>query len=78
MVETVFCLSGLTRIRWTSPAVARMLPAAGYRIVAQVACADPDILFRDPDRVNREQKIFNGTIGSRDVRRLIRAAENLV
>ena len=78
LVETVFCLSGLTRIQWTSPAVARMLLAAGYRTVAQVASADPDMLYRDLDRVNREQKIFKGTIGSRDVRRLIRAAKTLV
>ena len=71
---TLFNLSDLTRIQWTSPTTARMLLAAGYTGAAKVARANAEVLYRELDAVNRAQQLFKGTIGLRDVRRLIIAA----
>ncbi|MCM2466704.1 DUF4332 domain-containing protein [Methanoculleus oceani] len=74
VVDSLYALADLTRIQWVSPTAARMLVSAGYTDVNAVSNADPEELCSDLDRVNKEHKYFKGTIGLRDVRRLVKAA----
>ncbi len=74
VIDALYVLAGLTRIQWVSPIVARMLVSAGYTDPEAISGADPERLCSDLDRVNREHKYFKGTIGLRDVRRLVKAA----
>ncbi len=74
VIDALYALADLTRIQWVSPIAARMLVSAGYTDVKAVAGADPERLHSDLDRVNKEHKFFKGTIGLRDVRRLVKAA----
>ncbi|WP_067076087.1 DUF4332 domain-containing protein [Methanoculleus horonobensis] len=76
-IDSLYALADLTRIQWVSPTAARMLVAAGYTDAKAVAAADPEELCSDLDRVNREHTFFKGTIGLRDVRRLVKAASYL-
>jgi len=74
VIDSLYTLADLTRIQWVSPTAARMLVSAGYTDVKAVCDADPEGLCSELDRVNRENKYFKGTIGLRDVRRLVKAA----
>lgn len=73
-IDALYVLAGLTRIQWVSPIVVRMLVSAGYTDPKAISGADPERLCSDLDRVNREHKYFKGTIGLRDVRRLMKTA----
>ena len=77
VIDSLYTLADLTRIQWVSPTAARMLVSAGYKDVKAVCDADPEGLCSDLDRVNKENKYFKGTIGLRDVRRLVKAASYL-
>ena len=70
-------LCDLTRMQWTSPLAARMLLDAGYSSVRMVAKADPQALYDAFCKTNKGDKYFKGTIGLRDVKRLIQSASNL-
>ena len=74
-IDSLSVLVDLTRIQWTSPVAARMLVSAGYKNIKSVSDANPDKLCIELDRVNKENKYFKGTIGLRDVRRLVKAAK---
>jgi len=74
VIDAISALADLTRIQWVSPTTARMLVSAGYKDAKAVSGADPEGLCSDLDRVNKENKYFKGTIGLRDVRRLMKAA----
>ncbi len=74
VIDSLCVLADLTRIQWVSPTVARMLVSAGYKDAKTVSDADPERLFADLNRVNNEHNYFKGTLGLRDVRRLVRAA----
>jgi hypothetical protein len=74
----LFNLSALSRVQWVSPTTTRMLIEAGYATCQQLASADKDELFEAMDRVNKKGKYFNGTIGLRDIKRLIDAAKYAV
>lgn len=74
VIDALYVLAGLTRVQWVSPIAARMLVSAGYKDPEAVSGADPERLCSDLNRVNREQGYFKGTIGLRDVRRLVKAA----
>lgn len=74
LIESLYALADLTRIQWVSPTAARMLVSAGYTDAKAVAVADPEELCSDLDRVNKEHNYFKGTIGLRDIRRLVKAA----
>lgn len=67
-------LSGLVRVQWINPSLARTLLAAGYRTPAAVAGADPACLIRAVAHANKDRQFFNATIGERDMRRIIHAA----
>lgn len=71
-------LSSLCRVQWVSPTAGRMLIEAGYETCQKLAAADKDVLFEAMDRVNKDRKYFKGTIGSRDIKRLIDAAKYIV
>ena len=73
-IESISVLVDLTRIQWVSPVAARMLVSAGYSNVKAVSDANPDTLCSELDRVNKENRYFKGTIGLRDIRRLVKAA----
>lgn len=73
-VESVFRLADLTRIQWVSPVVARMLAEAGCPDPKAVADADPETLCADLSQINAGGRFFNGTIGLRDIKRLVQAA----
>ena len=74
IIETLTRLADLTRVQWVSPTTARMLVEAGYDNAAKLAAADGEELFNAFVRVNDGGRFFKGTIGLRDVKRLIRAA----
>ncbi|KLK87648.1 hypothetical protein SZ63_10140 [Methanoculleus sediminis] len=73
-IDSIYALADLTRIQWVSPTAARMLVSAGYTDAKAVSAADPEELCSDLDRVNKEHNYFKGTIGLRDIRRLVKAA----
>ena len=71
-------LSDLLRIQWVSPTFARMLAACGCGGAADVAAANPARLCEALAAANAQSAFFKGTIGLRDVRRLVRAANALL
>lgn len=75
LLDELFALVSLTRIRWTNPAVARALHAAGYTSPREIAQADAEALCAAFERANRAREYFRGKLGVRDGRRLIDAAK---
>lgn len=68
-------LVSLCRVQWVSPNAGRMLIEAGYESCLKLSSADANELFTAMDRVNENGKYFKGTIGLRDIKRLIEAAK---
>lgn len=77
VVDTLANLSDLTRIQWVSPMAAWMLVESGYRSVDAVAGADTEEVRDAFARVNEGGRFFKGSVGARDVGRLIAAAGTL-
>jgi rhodanese-related sulfurtransferase len=75
MLDYLANLASLCRVQWVSPTAARMLIEAGYENCQKLASANADELFTAMDRVNENGKYFKGTIGLRDIKRLIEAAK---
>ena len=71
-------LAELCRVQWVSPITGRMLIDAGYECCQKLASADADELYEAMNRVNENGKFFKGTIGLRDIKRLIRAARYFI
>lgn len=71
-------LAGLCRVQWVSPNTARMLIEAGCENCHSLSAADGNELFKAMDRVNVDGKYFKGTIGLRDIKRLIEAARYFI
>lgn len=67
-------IADLCRIQWLSPNYARVLVAAGYPNVAEVVQAKPDVLYEAMIAANHGAKFYKGTVGRRDVKRLVVAA----
>jgi hypothetical protein len=67
-------ISDLCRIQWVSSSFARALVAAGAADAAAVAAANPETLFEVIKKANRNAKYYKGTVGLRDVKRLVVAA----
>ena len=74
ILEELFRLADLTRVRWVSPTTARMLVEAGYDSASKVAAADTEDLYEALVCVNEGDKFFKRKIGLRDIKRLVRAA----
>ncbi len=68
-------LASLCRVQWVSPTAGRMLIEAGYETCQKVTTADGNELFEAMNRVNKQGNYFKGTIGLRDIKRLIVAAQ---
>ena len=68
-------LVSLCRVQWVSPNTGRMLIEAGYESCLKLSSADANELFTAMDHVNENGKYFKGTIGLRDIKRLIEAAK---
>jgi hypothetical protein len=64
----------LTRVQWVSPITARMLIEAGYDSSFKLGNAEGITLFEALQQINRGGEYFKGTIGLRDVNRIIYAA----
>ncbi|MBA4384097.1 MAG: hypothetical protein C0410_05120 [Anaerolinea sp.] len=71
-------LASLCRVQWVSPTAGRMLIEADYETCQKLASTDKGELFTAMDRVNKKGKYFNGTIGARDINRIIDAAKYVV
>ncbi len=67
-------IADLCRIQWVSAKYARALLAAGHTSAAAVAKADPETLFHAIANTNQRAKFYRGTVGLRDVKRLVAAA----
>ncbi|MCK0097428.1 DUF4332 domain-containing protein [Yoonia sp. F2084L] len=67
-------ISDLCRIQWVSPNFARALVAAGNADPATVAAADPETLFEAIKKANHNARFYKGTVGLRDIKRLVVAA----
>jgi len=73
-LDTLFMLSGLTRIQWVSPLFAKMLFEAGYPDAPSIAAADAESLCRAVEAINVQHGYFKGNIGLRDIMRLIKSS----
>ncbi len=65
----------LVRIQWISPLVARMLYLTGYTDIGKASSADAEKMCKEMDEINKKYGFFNGKIGLRDIKRIIKAAE---
>jgi hypothetical protein len=74
VLEALLRLADLGRIQWVSPTTARMLVEADYTSSSRVAAANPEDLYEALIQVNAGFRFFKGTIGLRDVKRLVAAA----
>ncbi len=70
-------LADLSRIQWVSPGFARLLHDAGYTHAAAVAAADPTRLHSAIITKNADGRPYHGTIGRRDIARLVVLAKAL-
>lgn len=75
MMDYLANLASLCRVQWVSPTAGRMLIEAGYETCQKVSTADGNELFEAMNRVNKQGNYFKGTIGLRDIKRLIVAAQ---
>ena len=71
-------LASLCRVQWVSPTAGQMLIEAGYETPQKLSDAEGNELFDAMDRVNKNGGYFKGTIGLRDIKRLIEAAKYLL
>lgn len=73
-LDYLLTLSTITRIRWVSPVVARILIEAGYSSIEKIKEADPGRLCKEIGLLNTPRNYYKGKIGERDIRRLINEA----
>lgn len=73
-LATLSSVAGLLRVQWVSPNFGRALVAAGFPSARAVAQADPDVLSRAVAAANEEGGFYNGTVGLRDIARVVDAA----
>jgi hypothetical protein len=67
-------ISDLCRIQWVSPSFARALVEVGAATAADVAAANPEALFEALKTANCNARFYKGTVGLRDIKRLVTAA----
>ncbi len=71
----IFQLADLARVQWVSLNFAMWLVEAGYKSAQEVARANVDEMDTRLRNVNQSSKYFKGSIGLRDLNRLIYAAQ---
>jgi hypothetical protein len=72
--QELLSISDLCRIQWVSPSFARALVAADVENAGAVAAANPETLFEAVKMANHNARFYKGTVGLRDVKRLVVAA----
>ena len=70
-------LTDLSRIRWVNHTFAYVLLEAGYDTAKKVANTDYQELYETIKQLNEERKIYNASIGVRDMKMLVDAAKIL-
>jgi hypothetical protein len=70
----ILTLSTITRIRWVSPVVARILIESGYNTIEKIKEANPGKLCIEIEQLNSSRNYYKGKIGERDIRRMIHEA----
>lgn len=73
-LDMLAMFADLMRVQWVSPTFARMLILAGYDSAVKVATANADDLCEALANINARAKFYKGTIGLRDIKRLVHAA----
>lgn len=71
----LIALADLSRLQWVSPTFARLLYDAGFQGTASVAAADGDAIHEAVRALNEGGRYFKGAIGTRDMGRLVAAAQ---
>lgn len=77
LLVPLVCLCDLCRLQWVSILFARLLLQGGYHSVGAIANAEKGVLVRRVAQANRDDALFNGKIGERDMGRLISIAAYL-
>jgi hypothetical protein len=67
-------LTDLSRIKWVGATFARMLLDVGVDSVEQAAKGKPEVLHRQLNEINANNKYFKGHIGLNDIRIFVQAA----
>jgi len=70
-------LTDLSRIRWAGVTFARMLYTIGVDTVEKVSKADPDILHKKINEINKEKGYYKGHIGLNDIHIFVAAAKEV-
>ncbi len=76
-IETVYKLADISRVRWASPNVARILVELGYS-ADSLKKADSTELAKAIGEINSRGKYYQGKISERDVDRLIKESSYIV
>lgn len=76
-LDELVCLSDLSRIQWVSPLFARLLYNAGYKTVFLVSKGKRCEMVQKVKEETNNQSIFKGTVGERDISRLVYLASLL-
>lgn len=74
LIEEIYGISDLMRIRWLSPNFTRIIYELKYT-VKKLQEADSKILCEEIDKYNKEKKYYKGKIGERDIKRIIFEAQ---
>jgi len=76
-LEQLSAVSDLCRIQWVSPVFARILYAAGFTGVDQLAKARAETVCERVIKANDREQLYKGKIGLRDMERLVYLAGSL-
>lgn len=74
VLSDVTAVCDLCRVQWVSPGFAGALIAAGYRTAEALAAADPETVHSAVAKANAQSTYYNGSVGLRDIERVIHAA----
>jgi hypothetical protein len=74
IIEEIYGICELMRIRWLSPKVTRIIYELNYT-VSKIQQADPKILCANVDKYNRYKNYYKGKLGERDINRIIFESE---
>ena len=76
--DELFCLCDLVRINGVGPVAAKAFYEAGYRSVAQVACADAAVVLESVSAVNEAKHYYKAKLGAKDMQFCIDFASLLI
>ncbi len=67
VADELFCLCDLVRINGVGTAAAKAFCEAGYRSVADIACADAGDMLERVSKVNEEKQYYEARLGVKDM-----------